>query len=81
MSNTFMIIALYYQYLQGSPLIVTLSYLCYMVGVKSNVKELINLELRAPKDNRPQIDKIIELYEYRKIQNFKTAEKCKSLVS
>ena len=45
-----------------------------MGRVKSNVKELVDLKRRAPKENRPQIDKIIELYSDRKIINFKAAE-------
>ena len=45
-----------------------------MPRIKSNVKELIDLKRRAPKENRAQIDQIIELYSNRKIPSFKTAE-------
>ena len=45
-----------------------------MPTVKSNIRELRDLKRRAPKDNRAQIDKIIDLYANRQIGNFKTAE-------
>ena len=44
-----------------------------MPSVKSNARELTDLKRRAPKENRPNIDQIIELYTTRKIPSFKTA--------
>lgn len=40
----------------------------------TNIRELKDLKRRAPRENRAQIDKIIDLYSDRKIGNFKTAE-------
>ena len=41
---------------------------------KSNLKELASYKAAAPKENRPMIEHLIELYYNKKIPNYKTVE-------
>ena len=45
-----------------------------MSGIKRKLAELRDTALRAPKENKPKIREIIELYAQKKIRNFRTAE-------
>ena len=42
--------------------------------LKSNLKELASHKASAPKENRPMIERLIDLYSNKKIPNFKTVE-------